>query len=320
MDPEKQAMEIKFYGVLFAYAAGIAATSFWGTIQQEYFVFDTQSDAFMWLVLPLAGLSFFLSSQMLHLLEAALIVATELQFPDEVWRTWDVVLHDGEEHVVSFTLSYLAVQAVGHVVGDEPASVAHDRDPMDTTMLGVAALGFLAFASGIILLMIKLPPRYLAPRFMGNLMTTGYMGCAWCLLYAGHWILHPYAPFSANNGLMLAMVISVVIVLLVYLLFKIARSHYIGDGGYKIIMQLANGLCMSAPLAWGRCFMRITNTLGNQTSMPKYAQVLLNVVFIVLLIPVWRYYLLPNAHYTDRYGFLKDNELMEDTAKHRFRK
>jgi len=66
--------------------------------------------------------------------------------------------------------------------------------------------------------------------------------------------------------------------------------------------------------------MRITNTLGNQTSMPKYAQVLLNVVFIVLLIPVWRYYLLPNAHYTDRYGFLKDNELMEDTAKHRFRK
>lgn len=322
-DLVEQEAGMKFYGVIFAYAAGFAAPDFWDAIREEYFVPRAQSggflwlegEAFMWLLIPSAGLVFFLTSQMWHLLEATLLGIVDHEPDEKVEKVWVGVLHDGEEHMVSFTLSHLVVQqALKHVVDDEPADQLKMIE--DTKMLSFAALVFLAFASGIVLLLMKLPPRFTAPNLMSNLMTTAYMGCAWCLLHAGRVVLHNYAPLSANNGLVLAVVVSLVIMLLGYILFKIARSGYLGDGGYKILVQLANGLCIAAPIAWGRCFMRITDTIANQTTM-KYAEVLLNLVCIVLLLPAWRYHLLPYARY--RYGFLKDNALMEDTAKHRVR-
>merc|ERR1719265_286001 len=118
------------------------------------------------------------------------------------------------------------------------------------------------------------------------------MAFAWSLLYAFKWELARFPGLGSPNGitarLVLALLISFVAFLLIYVLDMVADSHLTGDASDEAIFSIIGGLGIPVGFSWEQSFDGGVEVIAALTSRPLMAECGLALLVTIVVMPAWQ--------------------------------
>eukprot|EP00928_Gymnodinium_smaydae_P023569 TRINITY_DN19402_c0_g2_i1.p1 TRINITY_DN19402_c0_g2~~TRINITY_DN19402_c0_g2_i1.p1 ORF type:complete len:542 (+),score=142.04 TRINITY_DN19402_c0_g2_i1:129-1628(+) len=153
-------------------------------------------------------------------------------------------------------------------------------------------------------------------RFTDIMTTTFAMGFAWCSFYGWRWLLGNSIASESTLGVVLALVVSFVSFAMIFGLDKVADrmedSEYAGQIG-KVCRMVIKCLGLVIGFAWEQCFDGAVDTLSEVSHFPHLTKLFFACFCAVLLIPAWRWYILPMVEEGGwKYGFVVHDHWVDE--------
>lgn len=314
---EKMELNSNSWAVLLAHITGFACLNAFGTIQHLPFVKDRMLLVFG--VVIFAAFCLTVLEQIMRKLRMLLIHRSDGE-KDEYEKAWVEETKEAEDDVMGFALSFLTVQALrflisGHLPNPEGED-SHETKELHT-MKDIALLSLCGFGF-VIVLLIGMHRKYKTKsqrRVYDTMIVTCCMGFAWCTFYATLWLFESFTPLKHDHMLLAvgqAVAISLVAFIAIFFLDKLADADFTGDEADAAIIQVIGGISILVGFSWEQCFHHATHDLSLYFNVPIAGQLMLISACIVIVVPAWRWYLMPMVVLEGwRFGFVVRPETME---------
>lgn len=322
-------LRVKSWAVLFAHLSGFAAINAGGCLQQNIFS-STPLETVC--VVPLGWMGLVV---MYHGYDSIRETATRIGdgAKDEYNNLWDDEVEKAEDDVAGMSLSFLVVQSVRFSIsGALPNQEGNEewKDAISHTHHQCELLlgsGFACFVLSLWPLVVeacfqerieKLPhttqQRVTRLTVIWNNLFT--FGSAWCMFYGTEWCLAS-VDFTAESsvlGVVLALVLSALAFLFIFLLDKIVDTSLLGhdsevaDAG---VDKLITALGVLVGFSWEQSFglaVGVVATSNEDLCHPSLLKMFVSVLVVAVIFPAWRLHILRKEH-----GLAEDGgELAED--------
>lgn len=316
-------LNIKCWGVLLSHITGFASLNAWGTLQQARF-FQTRSMVIEFLVVPVAAVFLMITEKITKSIRLWVALRDD-QKQDRYEAAWDEETQEAENEVMGFTVSFLVIQVFRGVIsgvmptpdGEELSrTVSRHNTVQVLQLLGVAVVCVLS----IIVVMHGKMHRGWTGRFFLSMVTATCMGFAWSIFFASMWYLGQF-PFLANSIILLSVVqavsLSVASFITIFILDWLAEKDWTVEEVDKDIEKIIVGIGMLVGFSWEQCFHHATHAVSHSMHMAATGKLMLSIVCLVIIVPAWRFYMLPMViHEGWRFGFVPNEANMQKAMDH----
>jgi len=146
-------------------------------------------------------------------------------------------------------------------------------------------------------------------RNMETVVTSFSMSMAWSFFFGTRWSLSMWGKVWNGNQMLLAEAIAVVIsvscFLVIFALDKIKDAEWTGAKTDACIGQIISAIGILVGFSWEQTFDASVSALASRSHDPVGVKLLLGVCSAILVVPAWRFYMLPMiVHEGWRYGFV----------------
>lgn len=322
--------QTKCYAVLLAHITGFAAINAAGAVQQNFFNETplTSVCAVLIAFFALRGLqrcSFELRAvTMSHIHEKDEEDHDEM---DELKELWEEETEEAENDVLAFALSFTLIQtlrfAIGgtlpNQVGEEKPETLFYHDSLESlALLGFGPIFLVSTFCGNLFL---IPLDWMFKRSTRVIVGSLEMSSAWCLFYGTQWLIGPYKPDAFERdyvllALLTAMACSAFAFASIFIIDFICDFDRDSDG-LKSLRKLMNVMGILVGFSWEGTFDLAEESISEATPYPNASAFILASVSVVVLIPAWRWYILPYVHQDGwKHGFIVGHTLMSYDNDH----
>lgn len=296
---EEAEASIRCYAVLLAHMTGFASINFWSGLQQTPLF--SSSPAASLLTVPVSICGQLLLQRAAQAVRRRIALGDDGQ-EDEYEKLWDEQTVDAENDVAGLTLSWQTVQAARFLIGgalpnqegEEPPAALAGHGAGEVLALLLLALAFAAAVFATLLRMHDLPA--LRVRVLQMVITVLSMGFAWSVFFGLDWVLAG-SGLAGGDGMMLSVLLATAIFFLSFvvirLLDKLYDAPWTGDNVDEAIRQIIGAIGILIGFAWEQCFDHATMSLSLVMPMPHLSKLLLALFCAVILVPAWRWFILP---------------------------
>jgi len=144
---------------------------------------------------------------------------------------------------------------------------------------------------------------------------TSMCGC-WCFIFATMWLLcaNGESAYKNDNTLLfvvLAICMSAFAFTVIFVIDSVAdrlshvgNSHHLVDALREVILMCG----VLVGFSWEATFDVAEDALAESSPHPRFTRVVMGLLSVAILIPAWRWHLLPMVHqYGWKFGFVVDN-------------
>lgn len=125
------------------------------------------------------------------------------------------------------------------------------------------------------------------------------MGFAWCLFYGAKWMLASYNWTQEETLLRvaLALLVSFTSFILIFFLDCLADSDATDDTVDEAIKQIIEGLGILVGFSWEQSFDQAVGSIVSTVNYfpPAVSKLIMAFVLCIIVIPAWRWYVLPTV-------------------------
>jgi len=305
---------IKCWAVLLAHMTGFASINFWSGMQQLPF-FRSSPAMCLW-TLPISAVCQFGLQQVSDRIRLKVSLADDGE-EDDYEKLWSRETADSENDVMGLTLSFQMVQCArflicGHLPnqeGEEPWPVLIGHTGNQARELLVVAAFCVAVVFALIITMRE-DRTEKVKRATETMITTFSMCFAWSVFFGFDWYMGSFNMVGNDEMLLsvlLAMVLSVLSFTAIRILDKIVDAELTDGRVDEAVKQLIGAIGILVGFAWEQCFDHATLSLSNAMPMRHLCKLLLAGFCAVILVPAWRWYILPMVVAEGwRFGFVID--------------
>lgn len=134
------------------------------------------------------------------------------------------------------------------------------------------------------------------------------------------WYLGQF-PFLASSIVLLsvvqAVVLSVLSFAMIFALDWLEAQDWTGEEADKDIASIIGGIGMLVGFSWEQCFHHATHVISHEVHMPAVGKLLLSILCLIIIIPAWRFYMLPMViHEGWRFGFVPEETVVQQALDH----
>jgi len=309
-------LDMKCWAVLFAHLTGFSSINAWGSIQQTGYFSASPSSSLLVLPLQLVGLF-----AVFHILDGIRwrIANSDDGEVDEYEEAWDEEAEESENDVAGLSLSFLTVQALrfkfcGILPNAEGVLTGFEATHVEVYELLLC--GILFAAGSVVVLWLATYIREgdeKKERFAAVINNYCSMGFAWCVFYGTKWWISSL-HFTNEETLLrvvLALVLSAGSFLFIFFLDKLEDNELLGKDANESLEVIIEGLGILVGFSWEQSFdvaVEDITTSAKSLMPPSLSRLLMSIVLIAVVLPAWRYYILPKEQ------LLK--EVRKDEGKH----
>jgi len=302
---------MKSWAILLSHIVGFASAHAFGTIQHIWF---RSSPLISFIAVPI---SFVEMLVVIHFFDYARerISLADDGVVDEFERLWDEDSRDAENEIMGIVLSFNIVQTLRFAVGGTLADIEGTEErvrqffhsPVQAFILIGSGLAFLVCTTfGVMLLRMSSIPGHslekcLTPwrkRYLQFATTGCAMSFAWSTFYGFRWLI-AWTGRSLFKGdatllcVILALVLSVGAFAAIWVMDKIADADWTGEITDDTIREVIRVLGIMIGFAWEQCFNTAETALAQSLPYPLFSKLSLAGFSVAILIPAWRFHLLP---------------------------
>lgn len=158
-------------------------------------------------------------------------------------------------------------------------------------------------------------------------LSTG-MGFAWCYFFGTRWLVYDCvflgrskddhsSPDVVLVSVLTALTLSFASFLAIVLLDKLADAEFTGPSVDDAIRQTISRIGILVGFAWEQSFSESVVLIAEQSDNPRIFRVILICFSIALVVPAWKFYLLPMAHHNGwKFGFVVDIMKLAEAQEH----
>jgi len=307
---EEMECNMKCFAVLLAHITGFASINAFASVQQLGFFKQSPLHAF--LVVPLAVIFQFSLQRITDTLRTKFALADGDM--DEFEQGWDEETEEAENDVMGLVVSFTTVQAIRFAVngtlpnteGALPPEVLFSATGSQVFMLvgfGMLFLALLAVLVGSEKSEQEIEGENeadaesdeLKDRLLETAAVVAIMGFAWCLFFSSRMFLAGYPDLQENMVLNLTIALSISFVSFACIrLLDIAQdADWSGEKVDSVIEKIIVAFGILVGFAWEQTFDTAVASLASRTSAPGEMKLVLAFFCVILIVPAWRYYMLP---------------------------
>lgn len=331
-------LNLKSWAVLLGHITGFACINCFGTLQQRFVGEDVAG------VVPADAKALFnaatacvVSWIILQLLFSfAYRVRLKVSRSDdgeldEMEVMWDEETEDTEDDVLGLCVSFTIVQVLRYGITSRLPDAGGEVPPLTLVYsfgesFSLMGVGMFIFGSHIIqMLYVHTSNKY--RRINEQWKVVSSMVFAWCFFFGMQWnvfVIVRLAGGSAEGAGMdtiravsLALFLTIVCYLMIFVLDKLADADWTGPEIDATITDLIKGLGILIGFSWEKSFdAAVTVSAQNMASgyVPRCAvKLLLSILLCSLVIPAWRWYILPELQQLGAFEeFAEDREIEDE--------
>jgi len=317
---EKVEVNCKCWGTLLGHITGFAGINAFGALQNIYLkesilFFPGQIVSF--LALPIAIVTM---SGILKATDKVREHVAKSDGTDKDWfeRLWDKEAEETEAEVFGLVISFMTVQSCRYLISGHLPNAEGHQDPAILFYTsgffgGARAICLYALGGGFLVLTMAFHWKLAAKkkeeeeneeeednfkeRLIDIACDTVSMGFAWSWFYANQAFLAASPFFSESNqttlGVTEAVALSVGCFICIFFLDKLADAEWTSSRLDKVIVQVVLAFAFLVGFSWEQCFDVAVVSLSSTLWHPHLVRLLLAIGCAALLIPAWKWYLLP---------------------------
>eukprot|EP00425_Heterocapsa_triquetra_P039720 CAMPEP_0195074700 /NCGR_PEP_ID=MMETSP0448-20130528/17741_1 /TAXON_ID=66468 /ORGANISM="Heterocapsa triquestra, Strain CCMP 448" /LENGTH=603 /DNA_ID=CAMNT_0040106989 /DNA_START=61 /DNA_END=1869 /DNA_ORIENTATION=- len=290
-------LDMKCWAVLLGHITGFSSIAAWCSLQQQF------KDSLMGslLVLPLAAVLLWCLFNVMNFGREWYIALGD-GVKEKTEEMWDDETEETEDDVFGLTLSFLAVQCIRFAVhGRLPNAEGNLPDEFEIPgfeMIVLAVIGTL-FAGAIFLRSVMGVGGTEEGRVSDWIRLVCNFVFSWCIMFGIDEYLAKEGLGGESSGAMgkviLAMVITCLAFALIFALDTLADLDSTSAKVDKSIRSLVGALGILVGFSWEDCFdVAVANVAAKVDFIPDaITKLLLSLVLSALVLPAWRWYILP---------------------------
>jgi len=301
---------MKCFAVLLAHITGFASINAFASVQQlEFF---SQSPLHAFAVVPLAAAFQLALQRITDNIRTKLALADGDM--DEFEQGWDEETEEAENDVMGLVISFTMVQSNRFAVNsnlpnsegaEEPEFLRNHTNQQIWLIFGFGLL-FLALL-GVLVSQEKSESELeeekeeefkedeVKERLLETASVVAIMCFAWCFFFGARMFFGGFPMLYENMqlNLMIAIVISAICFPCIRLLDVAADADWSGEKVDQFIFKIIAAFGILVGFAWEQCFDTAVASLASRTSNPMVMKLVLAIFCVFLVVPAWRYYMLP---------------------------
>lgn len=317
---EDAEQKMKCWAALLAHISAFAAISAGCAVQQAGFAGGRPAASFIAVAINGALLFFLFRAS-----DVARCVFSSMGYEEQA-AEWDEEGEEAENDIAALSLSFLSVRALccilSGVIAEEEALVLTKREKPVQWVLILIVVGILCIAATALIARALLGSinqwgdweettgvdltwsTYLR-RWTFVALSTTSMGTAWCFLLAGRWciarkfeIADIMLPQSSTiKSVCLALVISVLAFLGIFIMTWMIDSRAVGKLGHQVMRRMLHSLGVLIGFSWEQAFDSSVEVIADLSAhwgfwYPVFIKFVLGLVIAAIVVPAWRLYIL----------------------------
>lgn len=338
--------KMEFWAPIISFVGGNSCKKVWSTLQP--YLFSTAVATFESTSYELGVLCYFGAWALFHpvmkvlhwIARTARKKCAELDgSTDEYEAAWISKIQGCEDNIDMMSLSFIFVQACRfQITGAAPAVTGADPAGFMATSYEIKALFGLSVVIMVMFLVVNSLPKTFAgndtiiathARFSGRLKLCLKNILAWCWYFGGLWLITPWFGTRVIGTILQALLTTVLVFVIIHILDKIRDiDNQNTDGGIvshtlhieKIHMEhhlipFIQPFSLLIAWSWKSAFTASLKEISKRTATVLSVEVetwILTVCFIILILPAWRWFVLPRL-----YGHLLPAHLQSPAAEAR---
>lgn len=317
-------LNMRCWAVLLGHTTGFASIGLFAQIQHVGFQPGSYLEGWRmsqaWSMVLLACGALYLLSQMTNFIRDRVSKADD-GFEDPYEDMWDDFTQETEDDVMGLTLSFLVVQCVRGMIVAGSSALPNVEGEMDLTelhptWLQADLLMIVGFVFSFLSVLLK-PKR---GRVTRSATIASDFIFSWCLLFGVETRLAASNLFKEEESgmVLLAIIISVLSFVGIWLLDQIADTKMLGDTVSKHIRSKIVALGILIGFSWEKCFdIAVSNVATVVEDELKYPAAVTKMFLALLLagivVPAWRWFILPTVQ---ELGGFEEGEEAENEEVH----
>lgn len=302
-EDQQQTIErnLKCYSVLLGHIAGFAAINAFAVLQQA-------ADA-TWLafaIAPAGWLVVYILSQMMSVVREHVNMADDGEL-DEAETLWDEVTAETEDDVVGLVVSFTMVQAFRLLIGgtlpneegEEPSPERAEHTNWQVFML--SGLGYVAFSIEFMRMKHNIRGHQTYQRFINQTRNVIVMFTAWCWFFSWDWFIShnlPNLEHGMSKQVVLALAVTATSMLGIFVVDQWSDLPTTDAVEKRALRTLARALGMLIGFGWEKAFDKAIATVSSFAKKdldPVMLKLFLAVTLSALVVPAWRWFILPTV-------------------------
>eukprot|EP00440_Ansanella_granifera_P073922 gb/GFBE01080215.1/.p1 GENE.gb/GFBE01080215.1/~~gb/GFBE01080215.1/.p1 ORF type:complete len:557 (+),score=144.77 gb/GFBE01080215.1/:1-1671(+) len=306
---ERMELNLLCFAVLLGHITGFAAINAFGVLQQQ--VHRTPLHAL--LIVPIAWVFFYCLCRLTRLLRDRVSLSDDGKF-DAAEEKWEDMTAETEDDVVGLAVSFVAIQAARFkICGELPNVEGEEREDMVHTKRQMILL----LGVGILLTFLNALRRHFIKRSFGRLQSQlrniVAMCFAWTFYFSSNWWIESDV-MPSDHGMLKEVVVAIFVTAfsftLIFLLDIIQDSE--PHATHKHVTRLVQALGILVGFGWEKAFDAAVADMTEQVDVlpPPVTKMILAVVLVAIVVPAWRFFILPTI-----LEFMKIEEEEEEEEK-----
>eukprot|EP00442_Polarella_glacialis_P000292 CAMPEP_0115115950 /NCGR_PEP_ID=MMETSP0227-20121206/42999_1 /TAXON_ID=89957 /ORGANISM="Polarella glacialis, Strain CCMP 1383" /LENGTH=687 /DNA_ID=CAMNT_0002516723 /DNA_START=46 /DNA_END=2110 /DNA_ORIENTATION=+ len=312
---DKLFLDMKCWAIILGHITGFACIGAWCQAQQ----FVKHSIGLSFAIVPLAAFVTWTAYKVSDMIRYRIAMGDD-GVEDEFEKAWDEATEETEDDVMGLTVSFLLVQAIRFsVVGVLPNEEGNFEEDITVSDYQV----FMMVSIGVVVGVFH--SCALCSKHLGRLNAWVRLVCdfvfSWSLMFAIEAYLATHGLGGSVMGcigeVVQANLVTVLSFAIIFILDKLADAGHGGAKANDAIRSTVVALGILIGFSWEKCFdTAVDNTAesGLIVFPPAITKLLLAIVLAAIVVPAWRWYILPVVK--ELGGFEEEEEEEEEEGHH----
>lgn len=281
-------LNLKCFGALFGLTTGFSSLTLWGTVQQLV------DSPIPWTT-PVVFLTY-MSVFHVFLKIRSFIAHLGDDTVDEAEQAWFKFCKETEDAVINLTVAHVTVQSIRYgITGLHPLPTGADPPGFKATVTDGIKLELWADLFLVLFFVsdVVIPASY--GRFKVWLKGSIGNAFAFCAFFAMTWYTQTWSPVGGNDQvLLLAMFVTISGFCMLGILHNLSHIKCMPKWFGAEVKAFVGPVSFMIGFAWKQATLSAIDVINNRTPMPKTVnEVVLTIAIAVVVIPAWRWYILP---------------------------
>jgi len=316
-DKKSVTLSMKCWAVMMGHISGFSAINAFGVLQHSQWFAQDWKHAL--LVMPIAAIVLKIVFGIFACIRDRISKGDD-GIVDEWEKMWDEEVMETEDDVYGLALSFLTVQAARYGLTGVFANV-EGEDEVNHPNSDVWKLWGFGLAMSLIHgLRAQFLKCEINPRITSQVRNIMHMIFACCFYNGTYWFLDTnLMPMgeSAMGAVVLALIVSAISFVMIFILDKIADADSTGKEADKAIEKMILALGILIGFSWEKSFDvsvgQVAEVMHYQSKIPvSIAKLLMAFLLMALVVPAWRIYILSTLF---DIGAFEEEEEEEEVGK-----
>jgi len=318
-DKKSVTLSMKCWAVMMGHISGFSAINAFGVLQHSQWFAQDWKHAL--LVMPIAAIVLKIVFGIFACIRDRISKGDD-GIVDEWEKMWDEEVMETEDDVYGLALSFLTVQAARYGFTGVFANVEGEDEVNHPNSDAWKLWGFGIAMSLLHALRAQFLKCEITPRLTSQVRNIMHMTFAWCFYNGTYWLIDTNLMAmgeSAMGAVVLALIVSAVSFVMIFILDKIADSDSTGKEADKAIEKIILALGILIGFSWEKSFDvsvgQVAEVMHYCSKIPvSIAKLLMALLLMALVVPAWRIYILSTLYEIGAFEE-EEEELIEEEGE-----